>query len=217
MSQGTLFVNDFPRGIVAKRLVEFYNLDVKIESTSSPTFIKEFPLKRIPVFITSDGVKLQEMTPLSIYLANFISDKKVKAQLLSEGNILDQALQGKWMSLSNTDFFTCAANIFYMSVGNWQYYEELDEKFWKEVNAAASVFEERLSKNNYLVNDNITLADLITGVQWAFSFQHILGEEFRSKYPSIEPWVRRVIGEPILKEQFKDFKLLEKNCDSKFH
>ncbi|CCH63101.1 hypothetical protein TBLA_0J01030 [Henningerozyma blattae CBS 6284] len=217
MSRGTVYANSYPRAVVVQALINHYDLPFDIvESTNNSTFEAEFPMQKVHTLVTSEGVKLQEVIPLNEYVAKHITDIKEKTQLLSLGDDLSIALQGKFASLSNTDFFINVCYIFLASLGIIKKHSEMMERSWNEINHAAIVFNERLSKHKYLVaEDHVTLADLLSAAQFAFAFQHALGKEWRRQYPGIEAWLLRVLESPILKGTHVDFKMAEKNCDAK--
>ncbi|CCH63100.1 hypothetical protein TBLA_0J01020 [Henningerozyma blattae CBS 6284] len=217
MSKGTLYANEYTRGIAVQGIIKYYNLPFDIVYSKKNTdFEKNFPMLKIPALITPEGIKLQEVIPLTIYVVKQIPDELEKRKLLTSDDDLLEALQGKFLSLSNTDFFMNICYILMMSLKFVPWHQDIIDRAWTEVNNAAEVFSERLSRHSYLVvDDHITVADLICATQWAFCCQNILGKPWRDNHPGIDPWVLRVIRSPILKDYFSDFTFAEKNCDEK--
>lgn len=218
MALGTLFASYRIRCTLSQALVKYFKFDIDIidiDATKSELYLKEFPLHKTPTYIASDGQKLQEVNPLNIYFTSLIKDQQVRKQLTSEDKPFEKALQGKWLSLTNSDLLMNANNVFYVAAGRWEFHKDLNNRSWDEVHNSAKVFEERLKDNKYLVNEQITLADLYCSTIWAFIFNKVAGKEFSKQYPSIEPWVREIIVSPILKGWFDDFEVRERNVDEK--
>lgn len=217
MTQATLFANDMPRNTTCKALIEHFNLDIEIvDPSKSEIYQKEFPLHKTPAFISAEGEKLHEFIPLSMYLASQIKDDKVRVQLIGENSdYMKQAQIGKWLSLVNSDFFINVATIFYMALDRLPMEETAHARAWNEVKSVVNVFEERLKDNDYLVGNEITMADLDSVTIWVFSAQHVVGKELLNKYPHIEIWINRILNSPVLKGRFPDFKIRELNIDSK--
>lgn len=68
MSQGTLYVNTLPRGILPKALVKALNLDITVaDADTSEEFAKYFPLKKVPAFVGPNGAKLTEVIAITYY------------------------------------------------------------------------------------------------------------------------------------------------------
>lgn len=69
MSIGTLYEFSTPktRSILPRSLVEYFKLDVKFESTEDAAFIENFPLKKVPAFISADGTPLTESIAINLY------------------------------------------------------------------------------------------------------------------------------------------------------
>ncbi|CCE62169.1 hypothetical protein TPHA_0C00120 [Tetrapisispora phaffii CBS 4417] len=210
MSNGTLYVKDFPRAILARSLVKYYKIDVKVEDAeTSETYKRDCPVGRIPAFVGPNDFILTEIAAINPFLVELISDEKVKKQLLGK-DYKERALIAKWISLSNTDFFMTLADIFYMYINRYPYHQDIVDRGFEQLEKVSETYENRLKDHKYLVNDDITLADLLSVTQWAFAVQLCYGPEWRAKYPGIVRWVEAVVASPVLKDEYKDFKLCEK-------
>lgn len=69
MSQGTLYVNSLARGYLPSALVKYLGLDIEIVDTEKDqeSFLKQFPLGKIPAFVGPEGIKLTEVMAIAYY------------------------------------------------------------------------------------------------------------------------------------------------------
>lgn len=72
------------------------------------------------------------------------------------------------------------------------------------------IFEDHLSSNTFLVNENITLADLTAATCFSFGFIFVLDKEWRQNHPAIVRWFNDVIVSDILYDFYKSFQFVEK-------
>lgn len=68
-----------------------------------------------------------------------------------------------------------------------------------EVNRVAEIFEERLKDHKYLVNDEITLADLNVAAQFGFTLQNIVGKEFRGNIHILNHGLKELFNHQFLR------------------
>lgn len=67
MSLGTLYGTTEIRALAASAIIKHYDLDIEIVSKNDPKFAENFPLGLRPGFIGSDGLKLTQSIPITLY------------------------------------------------------------------------------------------------------------------------------------------------------
>ncbi|EDO14592.1 hypothetical protein Kpol_331p1 [Vanderwaltozyma polyspora DSM 70294] len=214
MSQGTLYLKDFPRAILPRALVNHYkiNVDVVADASEDAVFKKDFPMGRVPTFVGPNDYILHEVIAVNPFLVHLTKDEKVIKTLLG-ADYKEECQVLKWISLCNSDFFMTVADIFYEYIDRFPYHQDIVDRGLVQIDQITEMFEAGLKKSKYLVNDHITLADLFCITEWAFCLQHCFGPEWREKHPLIVNWVLDVIKSPIIKDEYKDFTLAEKTFE----
>lgn len=210
MSLGTLYANFRARSIVPRSLVNYLNLDVNIvdPATNEAQFAKDFPLKKIPDFISPKGYKLTEVMAIAYYLVHLSDDAKKQSQLLG-ATLEEQAQIMRWQSLANSDLLPSIAFVFRSLKGDKPYVKKLVDDVNKNLNGFVNVFEERLKNHTYLATENISLADILSATAFVRGFDYLFGTQWRKEHPAIVRWFKTVIASDILKNEFKDFQFID--------
>ncbi|CCC69224.1 hypothetical protein NCAS_0C02340 [Naumovozyma castellii] len=210
MSQGTLYANFRIRGIVPKCLVKALNLDVNIvEPEQAPEqFAKDFPLQKIPSFAGPKGFKLTESMAINYYLIQLSSDEKLKARLLGS-DLNTQAQIIRWQSFVNSDVLHQIVNAFAPLRGDVPYNKRAVDAALEQLTKMTAIFEDRLKEYTYLVNEHITLADLVCATTMTRGFNYLWGKEWRAEHPAIVRWFNTVTACDMLKHEFVDFKFID--------
>lgn len=210
MSQGTLYVNTLPRGILPKALIKALNLDITVaDADTSEEFAKYFPLKKVPAFVGPNGAKLTEVIAITYYFINLSEDEEIKSTLLG-ADIEEQAQVLRWMSFSNSDLVSAFIGAFLPIVGKLPYNKKQVETSLANLEEISAIFDARLKEYTYLATENITAGDLMSALAFSNVFKTIVGAEWRAKHPAIIRWFNTVIASPIYKEIFAGYEFVEK-------
>lgn len=214
--QAILYVNTskYCRTVLPSIFIQRYQIEnIKIETVDleSPEFKKLFPYQKVPVIRTADDKKLTEAMAINYYLLNLSSNKEEREILLGKPEELwIQAEIIRWQSFANSDFLNELNNYAKPLVGLAPYDEKAVAEAKRRVDIMVPIFEEHLANNKYLVNDNVTLADLTAATCFSFGFTFVLDKEWRQDHPAIVRWFKDVIKSDILYEFYKSFKFVEK-------
>lgn len=218
MSENLLYSNFRIRSLVPRVLVNTLKLDVKIvdPNTVEEQFAKEFPLKKVPAFRGPHGFKLTEQLAINYYLTNLSKDEKMKTQLLgSPDDLQTQSQIIKWESFANSDLIINLVLVFRPLSGEAPYIKKNVDAAQEYLGVIANVFETRLKDYTYLVGENITLADLVSVAAFTRGFSKaVFGSEWRKQHPAIVRWFNTVTASYFLKDEFKDFKFIDKALEA---
>lgn len=210
MSLGTLYANFRVRSVVPRSLVNYLKLDVNIvdPATNEAQFAKDFPLKKIPDFISPKGYKLTEVMAIAYYLVKLSNDSKRQAQLLG-ATLEEQSQIIRWQSFANSDLLPNIAYVFQSLKGDKPYIKKFVDDASGKVDQFVDVFEERLRDHTFLATEDISLADILSATAFTRGFNYLFGTQWRKEHPSIVRWFKTVIASDILKDEFKDFEFID--------
>ncbi|CUS24876.1 LAQU0S21e00452g1_1 [Lachancea quebecensis] len=199
MSQGTLYVNSLARGYLPSALVKYLGLDITIVDTEKDTdsFLKQFPMGKIPAFVGPEGMKLTEVMAVAYYLVNLKGDEDIK-KVLCGATLEEEAQIMRVLSFTNSELAVAFPTFALMLLGKLPYNKKICDEKRAAFDACMDVFEQRLTEYTYLATEEVSLADLFLGTLYAFSSILIFGAEYRAKYPAIARWFKTVIAHPAL-------------------
>lgn len=166
--------------------LEFESITVNLmeDEHKGEAFLKLNPLGQVPVYIDGDFV-LRDSTAILTYLA-LKYDKSGK--WLPEGAKV-RALIQSWLAVSTKEVYEGPFSARLVKVLNAPL--DYDMAVTKSHDLFKSLFEPHLEKNNWLVGDSPTIADIAN-----YSYISVVeeGEVDLSSYPSLQAWLRRVEG-----------------------
>ncbi|KAL3230534.1 Elongation factor 1-gamma 2 [Nakaseomyces bracarensis] len=210
MSQGTLYANFRIRTAVPRSLVRYLKLDVQILDPvkEEAQLARDFPWKKVPAF-KAKNFKLTEAMAINYYLINLSQDEKFKKQMLG-ATIEEQAQVIRWESFANSDYLMEMAKVFQPLQGVLPYNKKSVDAAWANVETMSAILEERLTHHTYLATEQLSLADLVSCACITRGFDFLFGKEWRAQHPAIVRWFNTVRDSEILKEEYKEFKFIEK-------
>lgn len=117
----------------------------------------------------------------------------------------------KWMSFFNTEIIIPMVEMYLPLVGIRPYSKDAVDTYRKMTQAAVDVVEEHLNNNtrNFLVGEEITLADIFCAGIIAFGFQFFYGRAWREANPNVSRWYEGVVDMPVYSAVTKKTELLE--------
>ncbi|SMN21377.1 similar to Saccharomyces cerevisiae YGR201C Putative protein of unknown function [Maudiozyma saulgeensis] len=204
--------NEFIRGIVAECLINYFKLDIKVVEITQDVdnFLKNFPLKAIPGLITSDGSKYHEQIAVNNYIIHMSGNKQEIAKLLgTSDNYKEQSSILQICSFATSDFLNTLGLVGLADIKGVPISAETANNASKTLDVMYRLFEEKLAKHKFLVNDSITVADLVAAACFSFGFLTFHDAQWRKAHPLLTEWFTNVLGSKYMKDHFKDFKLVD--------
>ncbi|EPX71923.1 glutathione S-transferase [Schizosaccharomyces octosporus yFS286] len=190
MSLGTLYsFKDNTRTVCLLELAKRLNLQVDLVETYPHKFPSDlaakFPLQKLPVFISSNGLELSELFAILRYF--YEKGKQNDTESLGGKNAKEEAEIWKWISYVNTDVVT--PSVIRPWLGMCRGASPYEEKPFKESTAKAlgvlKKFNDMLVDRTFLVGNRFTLADLVAGSMLRLFYRFIVDPEQRSKLPHL--------------------------------
>lgn len=176
-------------------------------TNKSPEFVDKFPFAKIPTFEDEDGFVLIEGASIAHYVASLAPGSGLLGNSIKDAAVVDQ-----WIHFAEHEINTCTDII-------WQLVERLfPEKAYSE-NIHKAVFErqerslkfleQNLNLREFIVTDEITLADIVLAGVIQRAARVTLGAAERALYPNVFSHYARVAGDPRIKDIFGDADFVE--------
>lgn len=153
----------------------------------SPEFISKFPLAKIPVFEGEDGFTLLEGASIARYVASLAPESR-----LLGNSIKDAALVDQWIHFAEHEINMYSDYI-------WQM---VHKTIFERQERSLKFLEQNLSVREFLVTDEITLADIVIAAVIQRAGRVTLGAVERAVYPNVFAHYARVAGDPRIRDIF---------------
>lgn len=204
----TFYTLDFsPRCYFLADLINYFKLDIKIETEATEEFKAAFPLAKRPAFIGEKGYKLTEFHAVFAYFVSLISKDDLKT--FNGKNQKEAAQVLRWLAVVNSDIIAAFVPPFLMATGKQPFNKKVSDESYATFEKYIAVIESRLAEFTYLATERISFADLYTASFVSGGLQTILGAPFLQKYPNIARWFNTVKSHAFFNGRFKDFKAIE--------
>jgi glutathione S-transferase len=125
-----------------------------------------------------------------------------KRPSLYGSNIFEQALVDQWLDWGLTELepHVIVNNLPYL--GMVPHIKEISEKAQKNLDAALEILEDHLKNKGFLVQKEITIADIQLASILHFSFQWLFDEKYRENIPNITKWYIVVTSEKAWQKEY---------------
>ena len=119
------------------------------------------------------------------------------------------------MSFSNTEVIPRLARWFVPLIGRAPYDAKVVEEGAKASAVPISMLEEHLSGKTWLVDEQLSLADLYVGGILSRGFQYVFDPEWREKNPNITRWYAELHKVPVYAAVAGDLVFIDKAIEPK--
>jgi len=209
MVSGTLYT--YPGNYRAQKVqiaAAYSGADVKVdpkfefgETNTSESFLKKFPLGKVPAFEDSNGVCLSESNAISYYVAN---------ETLRGANPVDQALILQYLEFADNEILPSACTWVYPTLGFKQYNKQDTDKAQTHLKKCLTLLNGFLETRTFLVGERITLADISLACNMMMLYAQVFDEKFREPYGNVNRWFTTCINQPNFKSVIGEFTLCTK-------
>ena len=157
--------------------------NIKLEEIEKRnTFEQKTPTKTFPFLETKEG-NISQSDAIIYYLC-----QKYKPELLGQ-NAFEKAKIMQWVEFANCEISRCNRSIIYPIFG----WDELNKEEYNRDNNKIKEYlkclEKELEKNEFIIGNKITLADISLFAKTRFLMMFHLPEQMRNKlFPKINKW-----------------------------
>ena len=163
--------------------------DIKLEEKEKRnTFDQKTPTKTFPFLETKEG-NISQSDAIIYYLC-----QKYKPELLGQ-NAFEKAKIMQWTEFSNCEISRCNRSIIYPIFG----WDELNKDDYNRDNNKIKEYlkciEKELEKNEFIIGNKITLADISLFAKTRFLMMFHLPEQMRNKlFPKLNKWFENLMN-----------------------
>ncbi|XP_047099541.1 elongation factor 1-gamma [Schistocerca piceifrons] len=212
MASGTLYT--YPENFRAYKVLiaaQYAGSNVKVapgfvfgETNKTESFLKKFPLGKVPAFESSDGHYLTESNAIAYYVAN--------AQLRGQSD-LERAQVLQWLGFADSEILPASCTWVFPCIGIMQYNKQATERSKEDVKEALRTLNNHLLTRTFLVGERISLADICVACTLLHLYQYVLDPAFRKPYQNVNRWFNTIINQPQVRAVIGEFKLCEKMAE----
>jgi len=210
MASGTLYT--YPENFRAYKILiaaQYSGAHVKVdqdfvfgESNKSESFLKKFPLGKVPAFESADGkLLLTESNAIAYHVAN---------KQLRGNTPVDEALILQWLGFADSEILPASCSWVFPVLGILPLNKQATERAKEDIKLALNGLNVHLLHNTYLVGERITLADICVACTLLHLYQYVLDPNFRKPYQNVNRWFLTVVNQPQVKSIIGEIKLCEK-------
>ncbi|SCU77223.1 LAME_0A00144g1_1 [Lachancea meyersii CBS 8951] len=209
MTVGTLYAWTNARGMLPRGLVEWLKIDMDVANPSDNVeeFKKLFPLGKNPAFLGKDGFELTEVIAIVYYLVSLKGDAELERSLYGE-TLEERSQVLRLLSFTNSELAPSVAAIVMAARTNASA-ETYNGKL-SQCLATFGLLEKYLSQHEFLVKDQITIADLFAASMCGTVFGFALGKDKFGGLTKLQQWLPKVIEHPALKGRLDPANFKEK-------
>jgi elongation factor 1-gamma len=191
-----------------------FKILIAAEYNSIPIDIPEFdaskttslsPTGKAPVLETPSGEVLFESTSIARFIARLRRD----TGLTGDGSIAQEAAVDQWCDFA-TNKLELPACVWWYPVAGYMPFQQLAyNKSKEDLRNALKILNAHLKegKSEFLVNDQVTLADIVVASALVYPFKLVCDPKFVKKFPAVVAWFKKcaeedefkaVIGEVVM-------------------
>jgi len=185
-------------------------LDFKKGEQKHESHVKHNPNGRIPTLIDhkNSDFTIWESNAILEYLA-YTYDKEGKVSVTKPE---DKYIQLQWL------FFQASGQGPYFGQASWfkNYHSEkipsAIERYQNEIRRVFGVLESVLSKQEWLVGEKFTIADM-SFLSWTNHGANSLLDDcdLEKEYPALDKWIKKITARPAIKKVLAEYEAVNKN------
>ena len=170
------------------------NIDLPLESINLEekekrnSLVQRTPTTTFPFLETSNG-NISQSTAIIYYLC-----QKYKQELLGE-NPFEKGKIMQWIQFANCEILRCNKSIIYPIFGWSEFIKEDYDKNNNKLKEYLRLMDKNLEKNEFIVGNNLTLADIELFNSLRFLMMFHLPEALRKKLiPNLNKWFEKIMN-----------------------
>ena len=169
--------------------VTLENIDLS-ETEKRNSLVLKTPTTTFPFLETNEG-NISESKAIDYYLCT-----KYKPELLGETQF-ERAKVNQWIEFACIEINNCNKSIIYPMFGWNNFSKEKFDQDNSKIKDHLKIIEKELSKNEYLVGNKLTLADVILFRYLRFLMMFHFPDKMRkSLFPKTEKWFEKIMNSP---------------------
>lgn len=162
---------------------EYNGIDIDIPEFDATVAASLSPTGKAPVLQTPTGV-IFESHSIARYVARMRRDKG----LTGNGSVVEEAAVDSWCDFCMNQVELPACVWWYPVAGYMPFQQLAYDKAKSDLTKALTTLNNFLENKKFLVNDNITLADITIASALVYPFKLVCDETYRKSFPNVIRW-----------------------------
>jgi elongation factor 1-gamma len=180
---------------------------VTYKSIKDKEFLKKNPLGKVPVLETSEG-HIFESHAILRHIARLHKEKGLYGSSDHESSLVDQ-----WLDFCNFELDPEMLSIMLPIFGWAPHDKEREKESRNKINNLVKILDNHLKMNNYLVGNQLTIADIAIAITLLGLFRTIFEEKYRNAIPNLTRWFEQVVSTEPFKRSFGKVRLCVKEFE----
>jgi len=156
------------------------------ETNKTEQFLSKFPSGKVPALETSNGEHLNDATAIALYLSN---------EQLRGVDQLTQVKVQEWLSFAENELLPPVVSAVFPILKILQLKGDEIKKANEELTKVVTILNNALNGREYLVNNQVTLADIAVATYLIPLLQHVWDNEKLAKFSNIEKWFNNLVSQ----------------------
>lgn len=195
--------------LIAAHIVEAPVELVVLDHTKlkEPDFLKKNPNGKIPVLETKDG-SIFESNAILRHVARINKNKGLYGSNEHQESSVDQ-----WLDWTALELEPPMVQLMLPIFGLMEYDKDKNKKALSDIMNVLRVLDSHLKINNYMVGNNLTIADIAVASALVNPMRFLWEEKFRKNIPSVTKWFENIIQHPAFTQVYGKVRLCQKQME----
>lgn len=160
------------------------------KTNQTDEFLKKFPLGKVPAYESSKGE--------CIFDSNAIA-YAVSSEALRGKTPLAQSQVLMWTQYAETELLPVITQIVFPIMGLNPLNKNTQEKAMVSLKKYLSVLNSHLQKQTFMVEERISLADIVLACTLLRLYEHVMDAEFSGPFPHLNRWFNTIVNQDAVK------------------
>jgi len=178
--------------------IDVPEFDKDVASSLSPT-------GNAPVLQTKSGV-IFESNAIARYIAKIRRD----TGLTGDGSMVEEACVDSWIDFSANNLELPACVWWYPAAGFMPFQKTAYEKAKADLASGLAILDAHLNDKTYLVNDQITLADIAVASALVYPMKLVCDKNYLKPFTNVVRWFMTCVNQPEFKSVIGEVKMCKK-------
>ncbi|KXN70842.1 glutathione S-transferase [Conidiobolus coronatus NRRL 28638] len=155
--------------------------------TKTPEYLAKFPMGQSPGFESKDGFCLSESSAIALHVAELKKDTTLFGKTAE-----DRSKVYQYVFNNETQVDKHASTILYPILGYMKHNQDNEDLAYTFLDRNLAFYNNELATKEYLVADQLTLADIFFFFSIAGPYKYFLSEERKTKFANVTKYFERL-------------------------
>mmetsp|Transcript_932 Transcript_932/g.1409 ORF Transcript_932/g.1409 Transcript_932/m.1409 type:complete len:417 (-) Transcript_932:448-1698(-) len=170
---------------------EYNGVSVDVPEFNAAAVSTLSPTGKAPVLETPNGAIFE-----SNAIARYIAKLRRDTGLTGNGSVLEEAAVDSWCDFSANELEIPACVWWYPAAGYMPFQKAAYEKAKTDFSKALEILDKHLLARTYLVNDQITLADITVASALVYPMKFVCDKAFLKPFGNVVRWFNTCVNQP---------------------